>query len=31
VPMFYAKHLEDAVLPQAEDIVRAASELVRHD
>jgi pyruvate/2-oxoglutarate/acetoin dehydrogenase E1 component len=31
VPMPYAKHLEDAVLPQAEDIVRAASELLRHD
>lgn len=30
VPMPYAKHLEDAVLPQAENIVRAASELLGH-
>lgn len=30
VPVPYAKHLEDAVLPQAENIVRAASELLRH-
>ena len=30
VPMPYAKHLEDAVLPQAENIVRAASELLSH-
>ena len=31
VPVPYAKHLEDAVLPQAETIVRAASELLGHD
>lgn len=30
VPVPYAKHLEDAVLPQAESIVRAASELLGH-
>jgi pyruvate dehydrogenase E1 component beta subunit len=30
VPMPYAKHLEDAVLPQAETIARAASELLGH-
>jgi pyruvate/2-oxoglutarate/acetoin dehydrogenase E1 component len=30
VPMPYAKHLEDAVLPQAENIVRAAAELLGH-
>jgi len=31
VPVPYAKHLEDAVLPQAETIARAASELLAHD
>jgi len=30
VPVPYAKHLEDAVLPQAENIARAASELLGH-
>ncbi len=30
VPVPYAKHLEDAVLPQAETIARAASELLGH-
>jgi pyruvate dehydrogenase E1 component beta subunit len=30
VPVPYAKHLEDAVLPQAETIARAASELLSH-
>jgi pyruvate dehydrogenase E1 component beta subunit len=30
VPVPYAKHLEDAVLPQAENIARAASELLSH-
>ncbi|MGH8701581.1 MAG: alpha-ketoacid dehydrogenase subunit beta [Burkholderiales bacterium] len=30
VPVPYAKHLEDAVLPQAENIARAASELLKH-
>jgi len=30
VPMPYAKHLEDAVLPQAENIVRVVSELLSH-
>jgi pyruvate dehydrogenase E1 component beta subunit len=31
VPVPYAKHLEDAVLPQAQSIARAASELLSHD
>jgi pyruvate/2-oxoglutarate/acetoin dehydrogenase E1 component len=30
VPVPYTKHLEDAVLPQAENIARAASELLSH-
>ncbi len=30
VPVPYARHLEEAVLPQAENIVRAASEMLRH-
>jgi pyruvate dehydrogenase E1 component beta subunit len=31
VPVPYAKHLEDAVIPQAGDISRTAMQLVRHD
>jgi pyruvate/2-oxoglutarate/acetoin dehydrogenase E1 component len=31
VPVPYAKHLEDAVLPQADAIARAASALLSHD
>lgn len=30
VPMPYAKHLEDAALPQPESIVRSLKELVAH-
>jgi len=28
VPVPYAKHLEDAALPQSQDIVRAAKEVL---